>query len=131
MVDDPELEFRLEKARYEGLFEQHLRQVFGERHSEFSTVLRSQLRELWELARTPFIARFVKDVGMRIDPLHQEVADPQVVPNMQYPGTTASVSPRPASPQRDRRRPPCRHCGGDGMGDYPYACNHCGGTGND
>lgn len=49
MVDDPDLPLRLGLARLEALFEQHLRQVFGDRHVEFTKQLRDRLRELWLL----------------------------------------------------------------------------------
>lgn len=67
MVDDPDLSLRLAKARSDQIFEDCLRHVFGERHSDFSPRLRRDLYRLWEL-------------GLSLGPLHCSQYDGRLGP---------------------------------------------------
>jgi len=124
---DPELEGRLFQAREEALFHKHLRQVFGDRHVEFSADLRVMLRELWTLGRV------TKESGLVAGDMHKIYTTPRkrLTRKQTYPATVGVMSPEwPAASKRDTTRPACPSCGGRGVGDYPHACNTCGGTGN-
>ena len=105
------------------LFDEHLKEAFGERHEEFTVVLRNRLRALWMLALKTRTGddMTVGDVEAFLNGVY----------GREHPAVVDGMVPKmgPAT-DRDRRRPPCRGCGGTGMGDYPFPCNSCGGTGN-
>lgn len=109
--------------RYEELFEQHMKESFGDRREDFTVNLTNHLRKLWMLGlKTPR----PEDMTVR-----EEDAFITGVKNKLYPATVGKCSPDwGASDERDRTRPPCPSCGGRGLGDYPYPCNTCGGSGN-
>lgn len=51
MIQDSELDSRLFMAREETLFREHLKAVFGDRHTTFSAGLQDMLRLLWRRGR--------------------------------------------------------------------------------
>jgi hypothetical protein len=105
------------------IFEAHLEEAFGEKHKEFTVLLRNRLRKFWLLALK---TRTGDDMTG-----HDEDAFLHGVVQKSYPATVGTMSPEwgPSS-RRDTSRPACRGCGGRGLGDYPYECTVCGGSGN-
>lgn len=133
-MSDPDLKTRLSQAREEMLFKEHLQQIFGQRHTEFSSTLRDSLRELWKLAKSSADGtrahrqqKKFKEALEEQDQTKQRVMQRPTL----YPAKTGKWTPEvPAASDRDRTKPPCSSCGGRGMGDYPYPCDTCGGSGN-
>ena len=109
--------------RYEQLFQEHLKEAFGDRKDEFTVQLTDRLRKLWMLG-----VKTSRPEDMT--PREEDVFLTGVV-KKQYPATVGKWVPEwTASERRDRSRPPCPSCGGRGVGDYPFPCNTCGGSGN-
>ena len=144
LAPDAELPRRLDVARTEVLFQGHLRDVFGDRHAEFSAHLRGRLRELWRRALETSMPTVREMTAREEEQLlsknpvvfaHQAAgAMRQAIKTVEnssgsYPPTTADAGCGPSF-GRDTRLPPCPHCGGGGGGLDGFRCLHCHGSGN-
>jgi hypothetical protein len=127
MGEDPDLLERLAETRKERLFEQHLREVFGERHAEFSRMLRHDLRRLWELGRgTAHLRNEYGQFGVSLP------EDFKTSPTFKYAAIPNQYSNATPSGYRDTSRPACAYCEGTGLKDapLPHECPQCDGSGN-
>lgn len=117
-------------------FEEHLHEVFGDGANRFSDTLREHLHKLWELGQEkPDPGHTPLHWGTENDVQMQERLEDAAVPSKGkrklYPATIGFEPAGWGAPlDRDRTRPPCRDCGGRGLGDYPFPCHSCNGTGN-
>lgn len=113
----------LDMKHLDPLFDEHMQEAFGDRRQDFTLALTNRLRKLWLLALK---TRTGDDMTTA-----DEDAFITGVYKRTYPATGPGAPSGWGAPEnRDRVRPPCRGCGGSGVGDYPYECHSCGGSGN-